>query len=121
MKIVNKYELALMPAGTAFYVLDENGFIGKGSEKGLLILESDTFYGYDGKPMFNGVCYLEPDHKEGSYGCFREDELPDQFELFCVDTDSNDFTDEDKFLVLEPEELKMIIDYLQNCYERSKQ
>ena len=65
--------------------------------------------------MFNGVCYLEPDFEEGNY-VFLEKLLPKEFELFCVDTDSNDYDDEDRFLVLNKEELKYIIDYMTDCY-----
>ena len=119
MKIVDKYELAKMPFGTPFYVLDEWGNIGKGCEQGLLIQLGNNFVDYDGKPMFNGVCYLEPD--TDNYGHFTEETLPNTFNLFSVDTDSNDFNDKDKFLVLNAKELKIIIDYLQKCYENIKE
>ena len=119
MKIVDKYELAKEPCGTPFYCLDEYGNIGKGCEQGLLILESKTFYSLDNKPMFNGVTYLQPDFLEdNSIEGFKEGHLPKNFELECVDTDSNDFEDDDRFLVLDKHELKHIIDYLFNCYRK---
>ena len=116
MKVVDKYELAKEPWGTPFYCLTKDGFINK-REGTLLILDSHTFYRcIDNKPMFNGVCYLTPDFEENN-DVFSEDLLPDKFELFSVDTDSNDFDDDDKFLVLNKEELKYIIDYLTFCYD----
>lgn len=117
MKIVDKHALALMPEGTAFYRLDKWGNIGEGCEQGLLIKSSGTFYSFDNEPMFNGVIYLQPDTPEGCGFDFPKDtEVPYDFELFDVDTDSNDFDDDDRFLVLEPKELKKIADFLQECY-----
>jgi len=120
MKIVDKYELATMPFGTPFYRLDEYGNVGCGCEQGLCILLGNHFIDHNGKPFFNGVCYLEPDYDDEMYGHFVEGNLPKKFDLFSVDTDSNDFDDNDKFLVLEPNELKFIIDYLQECYNNIK-
>lgn len=118
MKIVDKYGLAKEPNGTAFYVLDEYGNIGNRSEQGLLILESESFFNLtgSGKPFFNGVAYLMPDVDHSKDGLDMY-EFSDG-EPFCVDTDSSDFDDDDRFLVLDKSELGLIIKYLQGCYGR---
>ena len=84
-------------------------------KSGPKILRSHTFYSsYDGKPMFNGVQHLEPNSflftgKDIKVGL----ELPltpvdnDDSEdpnWFAVDDDSNDYEDDDMFLVLSKEE-----------------
>ena len=116
MKIVDKYGLAKESNGTPFYYVDKYGNI----DSPLKILDGSqrTPSWYDGKPFFNGVTYLEPDWDLGN-GCtedFVEGHLPDKMELFNVDDCSNDYNDGAKFLVLNKEELKVIIDYLQDCY-----
>ena len=128
MKVVDKHELAKMPNGTPFYALDEYGNIGNCGDNGLMILDSirtieDTF---DDERGFNGVVYLEPAFNnfdivlgiEFTESQFTEDQLPDKFELFASDTASADFTDDDRFLVLDKEELGIIIDFLKKCYEK---
>ena len=110
MKIVDKYGLAEQPYGTVFYeVIDQD------IKSGPKILRSHTFYGsYDGKPMFNGVQYLEPNSflftgKGIKVGLelpltpvdYEDSEDPN---WFAVDTDSNDYDDDDMFLVLSKEE-----------------
>ncbi len=111
MKIVDKYGLAEQPYGTVFYEIE-----GQDIKSGPKILRSHTFYGsYDGKPMFNGVQYLEPN----SF-LFAEKNIEVGLELpltsvdnedsedpnwFAVDDDSNDYDDSDMFLVLSKEEM----------------
>ena len=117
MKIVDKYGLAQEGNGTPFYNIDKYGNI----SSPLKILDGPQWISSwnDNKPFFNGVTYLKPDWDLGN-GCtedFVEGHLPDKMELFNVDDDSNDYSDEDKFLVLDKAELKVIIDYLKECYD----
>ena len=116
MKVVDKYTLAKCSNGTPFYRLDKWGNI----NSGLRILDGSQWLSiYDGKPMFNGVTHIKPDFDLGN-GCvesFDENNVPDKLELFNVDDDSNDYNDADRFLVLNKDELKVIIDYLQECYD----
>lgn len=116
MKVVDKYELALMGNGTPFYELDEYGNI----DSGLCVLDGFRFKS-NNETYFNGVTYLEPESKEDTYGLFKKGELPKEFELFSVDTDSNDYEDNDRFLVLEPNELLAIIKHLKEYYEMIKE
>ena len=87
---------------------------------GLNILTSTTFYSLESKPFFNGVCPLLPDiyDEENLCSVFTK-ELVDstEFELYEVDTDSNDFSDTDRFIVLDKKEFKIILDELQDYYD----
>lgn len=118
MKVVDKYGLALEPKGTAFYVLDEWGNVGCGSEKGLCIKEGETRY-VGGKPCFIGVAYVQPDKRwEGGKDVYGLS-LEDGGSIVPYDTDSaTDFADGARFLVLDKDELKAIAGYLQVCLER---
>ena len=117
MKIVDKYGLAQEKNGTPFYNVDKYGSI----YSPLKILDGSQFTPswHDNKPFFNGVTYLEPDCDldNGCSGGFTEDHLPDKMKLFNVDDDSNNYGDDDKFLILDKDELKVIIDYLSQCYD----
>ena len=110
MKIVDKYGLAEQPYGTVFYEIE-----GQDVKSGPKILRSHTFYGsYDGKPMFNGVQYLEPNSflftgKDIKVGLELpltpvDNEDSEDPNWFAVDDDSNDYEDSDMFLVLSKEE-----------------
>ena len=119
MKIVDKYGLAKCSYGTPFYNLDEcgNGYFQV--REGLKILTSNTLYTSTGnKPFFNGVCPLEPDiyEEENCCGIFTEDMVEKaKFELYETDDDSNNYDNEDRFLILDKKEFKIILDELQ-CY-----
>lgn len=122
MKVVDKYELAKCPYGTPFYHLDccddDNEYFQ--ITEGLKILTSHTSYTYtDDKPFFNGVCPLEPDIYD-NYTCSSlfTKRLAEyvKFELFETDDDSNNYDDEDRFLVLDKKEFKTLLDELQNYY-----
>ena len=121
MKIVDKYDLAKCSYGTPFYNLDEcgNGYFQV--REGLKILTSNTLYSHTGnKPMFNGVCPLEPDiyDEENCCGLFTKEMAENvKFELFETDDDSNNYDDEDRFLILDKKEFKIILDELQNYYD----
>ncbi len=130
MKIVNKYELAKLPNGTFFYELrvtkDANNNIEYDIFNGTLnILDgSKNNFIYD-EPFFNGITYLTPDlYKDDSSngGFIKEKDLEwlnkRDFELFNVDTDSNDFNTENKFLVLEKEDVKALLFILTNYYRK---
>ena len=120
MKIVDKYGLAKCSYGTPFYNLYEcsNGYFQV--REGLKILTSHTSYTYtDNKSFFNGVCPLEPDiYDEENYGGIFTKEMAEKakFELYEDDDDSNNYDDEDRFLILSKEEFKIILDELQNYY-----
>ena len=126
MKIVDKYGLAEQPYGTVFYeVIDQD------IKSGPKILRSHTFYShtfygsYKGKPMFNGVQYLEPNSflftgKDIKVGLELpltpvDNEDSEDPNWFAVDDDSNDYEDDDMFLVLSKEEtvdlIKMMIKF----------
>lgn len=124
MRIVDKYELAKCPNGTPFYKLniikneEENFEDGGFCEQALMILDGFRWINDDdGKEMFNGVTYLEINNKNdecfgGSY--FKSDNLPKEISLVNIDTDSNDYNDEDRFLVLSSKEFSEIIKTLSN-------
>lgn len=123
MRIVDKYELAKCPNGTPFYKLniiknEEEDFENGGfCEEALMILDGFRYMNDDGKEMFNGVTYLQTDNKNdnewgGSY--FKSDNLPKEIALVNIDTDSNDYNDEDRFLVLSSKEFSEIIKTLSN-------
>lgn len=126
MKIVDKYELAECPAGTPFFVLNnqyykngEDYYIDGGSiAEPMRIKIGDTFYSLDDKPMFNGVAYLEINNydKDGCDQDFTKDTLPKKVELFAVDEDSNDFDDNNRFLVLDSKEFRDVLDDLEEYY-----
>lgn len=131
MKIVDKYELAKLPNGTFFYNLraikDVDNNIEYDIFNGTLnILDgSRNNFIYD-KPFFNGITYLEPDldDEECSNGGFiKEKDLKwlnkRDFNLTNIDTDSNDFNTEDKFLVLEKEDVKTLLFTLNNYYKEA--
>ena len=121
MKIVDKYDLAKCSYGTPFYNLDEcgNGYFQV--REGLKILTSNALYSHTGnKPMFNGVCPLEPDiyDEENCCGLFTKEMAENvKFELFETDDDSNNYDDEDRFLILDKKEFKIILDELQSYYD----
>ena len=136
MKIVDKYELARCPYGTPFYVLKDiqareltdDGKWQKLSpiqyeiDSGLQILTSKTLYTRYGEPMFNGVCPLQPDslflEAEG-YGYFTENNIgTTRFELYETDDDSNNYDDEDRFLVLDKKEFKVLLEELTEYYNK---
>ena len=112
MKVMNKYQLAEQPYGTAFYNLDRYGNIGKGPR----ILASTTFLSFDDKPMFNGVLDLKPD-LDIEYEVGYEKELSD---LFYWDNCSADYADDAKFLVLTKEEALEIINLAKDLIEGKK-
>lgn len=122
MKVVDKYELAKCPYGTPFYHLDCCGTNNDYFQitEGLEILTSNTLYSHTGnKPMFNGVCPLQPDiyDENNCCGVFTEDMVEKaSFELYEDDDDSNNYDDEDRFLVLDKSEFKSLLDELQNYY-----
>ena len=136
MKIVDKYELAKCSYGTPFYLLkdiearkltDEGEWqtifpIQYEINSGLQILTSRTFYTSNGEPMFNGVCPVQPDNlflEAEGYGDFTEDNVTKiKFELFEIDDDSNNYDDEDRFLVLNKNEFKLLLDQLTEYYNK---
>lgn len=125
MRLVDKYELAKCPYGTPFYYLSlcADGFFKYYQiESGLQILTSNTLYSHTGnKPMFNGVCSLQPDIYDeiNCCGVFTEDMVEKaSFELYEDDDDSNNYDDEDRFLVLDKSEFKILLDELQNYYNQ---
>ena len=107
MKIVDKYGLAEQPYGTVFYNIDKWGNIVAGPK---VLISHSWVSSFDGKPMFNGVLYLEPsdmhelstDLKIGTE--VNLSQLGDDDMWFAVDEDSNDYDDSDRFLVLSKEE-----------------
>ena len=118
MKIVNKYELATMPFGTPYYQLDKWGNI---VGEGLYIHSGHNWMcPFDNTPMFVGGISLLPESKEECYGQFNEGELPDNFELIDNGCGSTDYGDNDRFLVLDAKELKIIIEFLTECYNNIK-
>lgn len=123
MRIVDKYELAKCPNGTPFYKLniiknEEENFEDSGfCEETLMILDGLRWTDDDGKEMFNGVTYLQTDNKNDNEWCgsyFKSDNLPKEISLVNIDTDSNDYNDEDRFLVLSSKEFSEIIKTLSN-------
>ena len=136
MKIVDKYELARCPYGTPFYNLqdshalkvDKNGNwntvtpIEYYIEGGLKILTSNTFYSdYDNSPMFVGACNITPDFSD-YLGCsflINEDNIKNiKFSLFEFDDCSADYNDDDRFLVLDKNEFKLLLDELTEYYNK---
>ena len=123
MRLVDKYELAKCSYGTPFYELNHCGDGYFELKDGLNILTSTTFYDLERKPLFNGVCPLLPDiYDEDDLCSIFTKELADstKFELYEVDTDSNDFSDTDRFIVLDKKEFKILLDELQNYYNMMK-
>ena len=123
MKIVDKYGLAKCSYGTPFYHLDICGANDEYFQitEGIKILTSNTHYILNnGEAYFNGVCPLEPDLYD-SYNCsgvFTKDMVEKtKFELFETDDDSNNYDDEDRFLILDKNEFKIILDELQGYYD----
>ena len=118
MKVVDKYKLAKHSNGTPFYKLDLYGNI----RGGLHVLDGTQWLSVwdDGNPFFVGVTHIEPDFNldNGCREAFEEDSVPVEFELFNIDDDSNDYTDDDRFLVLSKEDFKVIVDYLKDCYNK---
>ena len=122
-EIVDKYELAKCSYGTPFYHLDicDNKSEYFQITEGLKILTSNNSLVFEnGRLYFNGVCPLEPDLYD-SYNCsgiFTKDIIEKaKFELFETDDDSNNHDDEDRFLILNKSEFKVILDELQNYYD----
>lgn len=114
MKVMNKYELANQPYGTAFYNMDKYGNI----DTGLRILVSDTFLSLDNEPMFNGVLDLEPDTGiEDDCKIGDEKELSD---LNWWDDSSADYDDDAMFLVLTKREALEIIKLANDLIEGRK-
>ena len=107
MKIVDKYELAKCPKGTMFYEYTPCMI-----KNGPYILDSNTFYSYwDGKPMFNGVFVCEPDLSE----LYENEDINNaKANWFSVDIDSNDYTDEDLFIVLNKKEALDLIETMKD-------
>ena len=122
MRLVDKYELAKCSYGTPFYNLDCCGNDNEYFQitEGLKILTSNNLYSHTGnKPMFNGVCPLKPDIYDESNCCgiFTEDIVEKaSFQLYEDDDDSNNYDYEDRFLVLDKKEFKILLDELQNYY-----
>lgn len=116
MKIINGKELACMPNGTVFSDIvdknfDPNGNNGYTDINGLHIMcgHDDTFEsGY-----FNGVL-----HMLDYVSCYRTtiDEDPDYNDTI-IDTDSNDYTENDWVVVYEKEDIEKIISNLQWALE----
>ena len=109
MKIVDKYELAKCPYGTIFYEY-EPCYI----KRGPLILASDIFVEYDEKPFFNGVFECKPDLE-----CIIETDnfIQSKAKWYSVDTDSNDYSDDDKFIILDKEEALELIEIMKKMVE----
>ena len=119
MRLVDKYELARCPYGTPFYELNQCGDSYFELKDGLNILTSTTLYNFERKPFFNGVCPLLPDiyDEENLCSVFTKELVYNtKFELYEIDTDSNDFSDTDMFVVLDKSEFKILLDKLQNYY-----
>lgn len=123
MKIVNKYQLALCPNGTMFYELGEGG----GSPETPYILNGTS--GYDlksGKPWAHGAIALYPDcDPDGALGSagnvlFDERELPKDFMLYEFDFSTWEYSDDFRFLILEPHEIKYVIELLTEYYNQMK-
>lgn len=126
MKIIDKYELAKCSYGTPFYHLDCCDSKGEYFQinEGIQILTSNiSLITSNGEVYFNGVCPLQPDLYD-NYNCsgvFTEDLVQkSEFELFETDDDSNSYDDEDRFLILNKSEFKVILDELQNYYNMMK-
>ena len=72
--------------------------------------------------MFNGVCPIQPDNlflESDGYGYFTEDNVNSiEFELYETDDDSNNYDDEDRFLVLNKSEFKLLLDELTEYYKK---
>lgn len=126
MKIVDKYGLAECNPGTPFFVLNSK-YLKNGKEyytnggyldSPMRVKIGDTFYAQDGTSMFNGVLEIEIENDE--YKEFTEDTLPKKIELVTNDTDSNDFTDNDRFLILNSKEFRDVLDELEKCYLQLK-
>lgn len=130
MKIVNKHELATYPAGTPFYNLKENEVKQLINGKwvpvkgeydivsGIKFLLNPRLDYDDGVAHFNGVLELVPDYSyvdniPETY--FMVDNLP-EFELSSWDDADADYSDEDKFLVLDKKEFKYLLDELIKLY-----
>lgn len=131
MKIVDKYGLAECEPGTPFFVLN-NRYWKSGKEcfseggtidDAMRIKISDCFYSLDGKPMFNGVARLEIDNydSEGQAQDFTDDTFPEKIELVTVDEDSNDYDDNNRFLILSASEFRDILDELEVYYLQLKE
>ena len=136
MKIVDKYGLALCSYGTPFYRLRDckayKRIDGKDIpiipkeydiDSGLQILTSFTFRGmWDNKPMFNGVCPVEPDEWTVEGEGFTEENIKDKkLEFYETDEDSNDYDDDDRFLVLNKKEFKELLNLLTHYYNRMEE
>lgn len=134
MRIVDKYELAKLPNGTFFYNLRVSKYNNDDIEEDdtqydvfdecLHILDgSRVDFIYKDKLFFNGVTDVKPDLDNedcSNCGFIIEQDLEwlnkRDFDLFNIDTDSNDYNDEDKFLVLERKDVKKLLEILQSYF-----
>lgn len=130
MKIVNKHELATYSIGTPFYNLKENEVKQLINGKwvpvkgeydivgGIKFLLNPRLDYDDGVEHFNGVLELVPDYSyvdNTPEAYFTIDNLP-EFELSSWDDADTDYSDEDKFLVLDKKEFKYLLDELIKLY-----
>lgn len=128
MRIVDKYELAECPKFTPFYKL-KNQEIKDGVKyykdggallSPLMVLDTFKWVSNNGKSMFTGVTYLEIDNWDEENNKkldFTQETLPQTIDFVNIDTNSNDYTNEDKFLVLNSKEFQQMIEILQKyCY-----
>lgn len=115
MKIINGKQLAYMPNGTVFSDIidkyfDPNGANGDMTINGLNIMcgHDDTFTPESG--IFNGCL-----HMLGYVSCrgieIEDEDEYDQFSTI-IDTDMNDYTEQDWVVVFDKEEIEKIIENL---------
>ena len=119
MKIINGKELGFMPNGTVFSDITDECFLPDGANGDMIINGLHIMCGHDNKwcPVesgrFNGVLHMlnyvsctgteVVSWDEDDDGCFGS----------IVDTDSNDYTENDWVVVYEKEEIEKIIENLQ--------
>ena len=126
MRIVDKYELAECGPGTPFFWLSNYRKDTYYMDYPMQMLTSSAFTDSEGNTMFNGVTYLTLDNDNwqedlGGIIGFSADCLPSKIKFVVTDDDSNVFTDDDRFLVLNAKEFRDILDKLEECYLELKQ
>lgn len=118
MTVANKDKLALAPKGTPFIELSYNGtYWYMDSDARIQFKIDDHSYFKDGRPYFNGVTYFQPaGDNDCEYRTLTDGDTVKYQYLFSVDTDSNDYSDYDRFLLFDRVEFRELLNELEECY-----